>query len=112
MTPVALHHTFDGPQDAGALLLGGSPGTTLAMWEPQLGRLSECARVISFDHRGHGRSPAPAGPYSIDDLGGDVPALMDRLELARASYGGLSMGGMVGQWLAINAPTSWRATGR
>lgn len=53
---------------------------------------------------GHGRSPVPAGPHSIADLGGDVLALMDRLKLARAAYCGVSIGGMVGQWLAVNAP--------
>lgn len=103
MTAVALHHDSAGPADAPPLLLGGSLGTSLEMWEPQL-RLAQTTRVIRFDHRGHGRSPVPAGPYSIADLGGDVLALLDALELERASYCGLSIGGMVGQWLAINAP--------
>ena len=62
------------------------------------------AQLVRFDIRGHGRSPVPAGPYRIDDLGSDVLRLMDDLQLERASYCGLSIGGMVGQWLAINAP--------
>ena len=66
--------------------------------------LRSASALIRFDHRGHGGSPVPGGPYSIADLGGDVLALMDRLGLERASYCGLSIGGMVGQWLAINAP--------
>jgi 3-oxoadipate enol-lactonase len=103
MTSVELHHRIDGRGDGPALLLGGSLGTTLEMWEPQL-PLGRVRRLIRFDHRGHGRSPVPPGPYSIADLGGDVVALMDRLGLERASYCGLSIGGMVGQWLAINAP--------
>jgi 3-oxoadipate enol-lactonase/4-carboxymuconolactone decarboxylase len=103
MTPVELHHEQSGPADAPVLLLGGSLGTRLAMWDPQLDALS-ARRVVRFDHRGHGRSPAPAGPYSIADLGADVLALMDRLGISRADYCGLSIGGMVGQWLAINAP--------
>jgi 3-oxoadipate enol-lactonase len=103
MTVAELHFTSDGDAGAPALLLGGSLGTTLAMWEPQLA-LGRFRRLIRFDHRGHGRSPVPAGPYSIADLGGDVLAVMDRLGLERASYCGLSIGGMVGQWLAINAP--------
>ncbi len=103
--PVTLHHAIDGPADGdGTLLLGGSLGTTLAMWEPQVAALSADLTLVRFDHRGHGRSPVPAGPYAIDDLGRDVLALMDELELERASYCGLSLGGMVGQWLAIHAP--------
>jgi 3-oxoadipate enol-lactonase len=103
VSSVDLHHEIDGPEQAPPLLMGGSLGTALAMWEPQLG-LARGARLIRFDHRGHGGSPAPAGPYSIADLGGDVLALLDRLGLERASYCGLSIGGMVGQWLAIHAP--------
>ncbi|HEX3835025.1 MAG TPA: 3-oxoadipate enol-lactonase [Solirubrobacteraceae bacterium] len=103
MTPVALHHEQTGSADAPVLLMGGSLGTNLAMWDPQLPVLTG-RHVIRFDHRGHGRSPAPPGPYSIADLGADVLALIDRLGIERADYCGLSIGGMVGQWLAINAP--------
>src|SRR6202046_2064115 len=103
MSAVQLYFEAAGDTGAPALLLGGSLGTTLAMWEPQL-ELRHARRLIRFDHRGHGRSPVPAGPYSIDELGRDVLALMDGLGLERASYCGLSIGGMVGQWLAINAP--------
>ena len=60
--------------------------------------------MIRFDHRGHGGSPVPNGPYTIDELGGDVVTMLDRLGLARVSYCGLSIGGMVGLWLGINAP--------
>jgi 3-oxoadipate enol-lactonase len=104
MTAVALHHELSGPERAPALLLGGSLGTTLGMWEPQVPALSRQLRVAPFDHRGHGRSPVPPGPYEIADLGRDVLALLDRLGLERASYCGLSIGGMVGMWLAANAP--------
>ncbi len=103
MTPVELHHEQTGAANARIVLMGGSLGTNLAMWDPQLPALGE-RRVVRFDHRGHGQSPAPAGPYSIADLGADVLALMDRLEIERADYCGLSIGGMVGQWLAIHAP--------
>ena len=101
---VKLHHTVDGAIGSRVLLLAGSLGTTLQMWEPQLAALSPVATLVRFDHRGHGGSPAPAGPYAIDDLGRDVLALMDDLELGHATFCGLSIGGMVGQWLAINAP--------
>ena len=102
---VKLHHQLDGSPDAPVLLMGGSLGTTLEMWEPQLPALTRTHQLIRFDHRGHGRSPVPAGPYGIDDLGHDVIRLMNDLGLERASYCGLSIGGMVGQWLAVNMPT-------
>ncbi len=104
MIPVDLNCSASGPEDAPVLLLGGSLGTTLAMWEPQVPALSAAHRVIRFEHRGHGGSPVPTGPYAIDDLGTDVLTMLDRLQLSRVSYCGLSIGGMVGQWLAINAP--------
>ena len=101
---VDLHHTESGPADAPPLLLGGSLGTTTRMWRPQVEALSTLFRVICFDHRGHGNSPVPEGPYTMADLGGDVIALMDRLGIERAHYAGLSIGGMVGQWLAVHHP--------
>ena len=100
--PIELHYSLEG--DGPPLLLGSSLGTTLAMWEPQVQGLTDAHRLIRFDARGHGQSPIPPGPYSIADLGGDVLALMDRLELERAAYCGISIGGMVGQWLAVHAP--------
>lgn len=101
---VVLHHESAGDESAPALLLGGSLGTAAAMWEPQVAPLAEHLRVIRYDHRGHGASPVPAGPYDIEDLGRDVLALMDRLGLERASVGGVSLGGMVAMWLGANAP--------
>jgi 3-oxoadipate enol-lactonase len=99
----ALHHEIAGPPEAPVLLMGGSLGTTLGMWEWQL-PLAARLRLVRFDHRGHGRSPVPTGPYEIGDLGRDVLELMDALGLERASYCGLSLGGMVGMWLGANAP--------
>jgi len=99
----ALHHESTGPDGARVLLLAGSLGTDLSMWDGQL-PLASRWRVVRFDHRGHGRSPTPPGPYTIADLGRDVLELMDALGLERASFGGLSLGGMVGMWLAANAP--------
>jgi 3-oxoadipate enol-lactonase len=99
-TLVHYEVTGDGPP----LVLVGSIGSTLAMWEPQLPVLAERFRVIRVDHRGHGRSPVPAGPYTIADLGSDVLALLDHLGEHRVSLCGLSMGGMVGMWLGAHAP--------
>jgi 3-oxoadipate enol-lactonase len=74
------------------------------MWDPQVSALSARFRLVRYDRRGHGRSPVPDGPYSLDDLGGDVLDLLDELGLDRVSFCGLSIGGMVGMWLAVNAP--------
>jgi 3-oxoadipate enol-lactonase len=109
LSVVELHHEQSGPGDAPALLLGSSLGTTLEMWAPALATpagsvLAGGHRIIRFDHRGHGRSPVPEGPYEIADLGRDVLALLDRLGLERVSYAGVSLAGMVGLWLAANAP--------
>jgi 3-oxoadipate enol-lactonase len=104
VTAVSLAYERPDPGAGVPLLLGGSLGTTHAMWAPQVDGFAERVDTIAFDHRGHGRSPVPDGPYSIATLGGDVLALMDHLGLERASYCGLSLGGMVGQWLAINVP--------
>jgi len=86
------------------LLLAGSLGTTMAMWDPQLPGLSAGYRVLRADIRGHGGSDVPAGPYTIGDLGGDLLALLDALEITKTSCCGLSLGGMAGMWLAAHAP--------
>jgi 3-oxoadipate enol-lactonase len=101
---VALHHAVTGPADAPPLVLAGSLGSTLAMWDPQLDALSQRFRVVRIDHRGHGGSPVPPGPYRVADLAGDVLALLDALGLPRVAWCGLSLGGVVGQHLATEAP--------
>jgi 3-oxoadipate enol-lactonase len=104
MTPVELAFDVDGPEGAPTVVLSNSLGSTPAMWDPQLPALVERLRVVRYDHRGHGRSPVPPGPYDLADLGADVIALLDRLDLERVHWCGLSLGGMVGMWMAINAP--------
>lgn len=99
-----LSYVVDGPLGAPVLLLGSSLGATTEMWSPQVPALAHSRRVVRFDHRGHGGSPVPPGPYTIDDLGGDVLALADHLGIGRFHYAGLSLGGMVGMWLATRAP--------
>lgn len=93
-----------GDPDAPVLLLGSSLGVSRALWRPQLEPFAQRLRVIRFDHRAHGTSEEPPGPYSIADLGQDVLALLDDLGVRRFSYAGVSLGGMVGIWLATNAP--------
>lgn len=99
-----LHHVVDGPAGASTLVLSNSLGTTLEMWEPQVALLAERFRVVRYDRRGHGGSPVGAGATTIDDLGGDLVELLDELALEQISFCGLSLGGVVGMWLAVNAP--------
>jgi 3-oxoadipate enol-lactonase len=99
-----LRHRFDGPEDAPVLVMSNSLGATCAMWDDQVQALSERFRLLRYDQRGHGASPVPNGPYTIADLGNDVLALLDRLELERVSFCGLSLGGMTGMWVASEAP--------
>jgi 3-oxoadipate enol-lactonase len=87
-----------------AVLFAGSLGTTLEMWEPQVTALSEGFTTIAYDQLGHGRSPVPEGPYSIEQLGRAAIDLLDELDHQSVSFVGLSIGGMVGQWLAAHAP--------
>jgi 3-oxoadipate enol-lactonase len=101
---VELHHRFDGPEGAPVLVMGSSVGTTHGMWDDVVPAFAERFRVLRFDTRGHGGSPAPPGPYSMEELGLDVLALLDRLGIERMSYCGLSIGGMIGMWCASEQP--------
>ena len=91
-------------EDAPVLVMANSLGTTLRMWDDQAPELRERFRLLRYDHRGHGGSPVPPGLYEIEDLGRDALALFDRLGIERFSFCGLSIGGMVGMWLASEAP--------
>jgi 3-oxoadipate enol-lactonase len=86
------------------VVLSNSLGMSLGMWDGQVLGLTDHFRVLRYDQRGHGHSPAPPGPYSIAELGRDALDLLDRLDLASVSFCGCSLGGMTGMWLAINAP--------
>lgn len=99
-----LHYEIEGDIDAPVLVLSNSLGTTLDMWLPQMAALTEHFRVLRYDTRGHGQSDVTSGPYTIAQLGGDVVALLDHLNIPRAHFCGLSMGGMTGMWLGIHAP--------
>jgi 3-oxoadipate enol-lactonase len=101
---VELNHRINGPYDAPVIVLSNSLGSSMEMWAPQVPALSVRFRVLRYDQRGHGESPVPPGPYDIPDLGQDVLDMLDALEIERAHFVGLSMGGMTGMWLAANAP--------
>jgi 3-oxoadipate enol-lactonase len=99
-----LNYLLEGPEDAPVLVLSNSLGTSLEMWDDLAPVLGDRFRLLRYDTRGHGRSPAPPGPYAIGDLGLDVVRLLDRLGIERASFCGLSVGGMTGMWLAAESP--------
>jgi 3-oxoadipate enol-lactonase len=101
---VELKHYEQGPLDAPVVVLAPSLGTTLAMWDDLAEKLAERYRVIRFDIRGNGASPAPPGPYSMSELSDDVVALADSLEIGRFAFVGLSLGGAIGQTLALEHP--------
>jgi 3-oxoadipate enol-lactonase len=99
-----LEYRLDGAADAPVLVLSNSLGTSMEMWEPQMPALSARFRVVRYDSRGHGRSSAPPGPYTIGQMGEDVLALLRHLKVRRTHFCGLSMGGMVGMWVGVHAP--------
>ncbi|WP_048863235.1 alpha/beta fold hydrolase, partial [Acidisphaera rubrifaciens] len=96
----ALNVAIEGPADAPWLVLSNSLAADLSMWDEQATWLARRYRLLRYDTRGHGGSDAPPGPYTIDDLAGDVVALLDHVGAARASFMGLSLGGMTGLALA------------
>lgn len=101
---MSIAYRVDGPEDAPALVLSNSLGTTWDLWEAQVPDLSRDFRVVRYDHPGHGRSAYTGETLTIETLVGQVLELLDRLELERASFCGLSLGGAVGVTLAQSAP--------
>ncbi len=101
---IDIYYRIDGADEAPPLLFSNSLGTNIGMWDRETAELARDFRVIRYDSRGHGKSGAPESFYTIDQLGADAVALLDHLEVERTWYCGLSKGGMVGQWLGINAP--------
>jgi 3-oxoadipate enol-lactonase len=95
---------LEGPAEAPVVVLSSSLGTTLAMWDPQLPALGAQFRVLRYDHPGHGRSRGDPAISSVAELAGRVLELLDERGIARVSFCGLSLGGAVGMWLAMNAP--------
>jgi 3-oxoadipate enol-lactonase len=99
-----MHYELDGPPNAPALVFSNSLGTNLSLWDPQLPVFTQTFRVLRYDSRGHGQTSVTQGEYSIEMLGRDVLQLLDALNLKRVNFCGLSIGGMTGMWLAVNAP--------
>ena len=103
LADVSLNYRFDGPESAPVLVLSNSLGTDLHMWDAQIPAFAEHFRVLRYDTRGHGASGFTPGPYSIEQLGHDVLGMLAAFGIERFSFCGLSMGGLIGQWLGIHA---------
>jgi 3-oxoadipate enol-lactonase len=99
-----IHAEVEGPERAPVLMLSNSLGTSLHMWDDQVAPFTRHFRLVRYDRRGHGKSGVPKGPYSMERLGRDVLAVLDKLGIEKINWCGLSMGGMVGMWLGANAP--------
>src|SRR5262245_5680467 len=99
-----ISYSVDGPLDRPTLLFVNSIGTTRDLWQQQIPALVGTYRIIRYDARGHGSSSVPAGDYTIEQLGRDALAILDAEDVTQAHVCGISLGGLTGLWLAVNAP--------
>jgi len=106
---ISIHYTLNGVASAPVVTLSHSLATDLGMWEPQVTALAARYRVLRYDTRGHGGTDAPAGPYTLEQLAEDARALLHTLGIQRTHFLGLSMGGMIGQQLALTCPELLRS---
>lgn len=100
---MTLHYQIDGPENAPVLVLSNSMGTSLSLWQPQIQALSAHFRVLRYDTHGHGQT-TKRGKVTLAQLGEDVIALLDHLNIDKACFCGISVGGLTGLWLARFAP--------
>jgi 3-oxoadipate enol-lactonase / 4-carboxymuconolactone decarboxylase len=98
-----MYYRQDGVEDRPVLVLSHSLGCDHGQWDLQMPDLVASFRILRYDIRGHGASDAPPGDYSIERLGLDVIALADALKIPKFAFCGVSLGGMIGQWLAARA---------
>jgi len=99
---VKMNYELSGKQQAPVVVLSHSLACSMLMWTPQLERLESDFRVLRYDTRGHGGTDAPPGPYSLEQLVDDAIGLLDGLAIDRVHWIGVSMGGMIGQGMALN----------
>ncbi len=101
---IGINYTLEGPASAPVVTLSHSLATNLSMWDPQIPSFTSRYRILRFDTRGHGETDAPDGAYSLDQLAEDTRALLQALGIARTHFIGLSLGGFIGQILALKYP--------
>ena len=104
-----LYYRLEGKTGQPTLVLSHSVGTDHGMWAPQMEDLLPHFQILRYDTRGHGASDAPAGDYSLELLGRDVLGITRALGISKFAFCGLSLGGAIGQWLAIHAPENLTA---
>ncbi|MYZ43890.1 3-oxoadipate enol-lactonase [Schauerella aestuarii] len=104
LSQTRLYYVIDGPESAPVVVLSNSLGTSADMWARQIPALTQHFRVLRYDTRGHGASSVPEGEYTFDQLSGDVVELLNTLDIPRAHFCGLSMGGTTGLALALAHP--------
>ncbi|WP_418319163.1 3-oxoadipate enol-lactonase [Piscinibacter sakaiensis] len=95
---------IDGPRAAPTVMLSNSLMSSHRMWDPQIDALLQRFRVLRYDTRGHGASETTPGPYRIEQLADDAAALIEHTGVGPVHFVGLSMGGMIGQQLAVRHP--------
>src|SRR5204863_7153601 len=101
---ISVNYTLEGPANAPVVTMSHSLATDLSMWDPTVPALTGRFRVLRYETRGHGQTEAPKGAYTLDQLANDALAMLKALGIARTHWVGLSMGGMIGQTLALKAP--------
>src|ERR671936_613374 len=101
---ISMNYVLEGPADAPVVTFSHSLATDLSMWDPTVAGLTGRWRVLRYETRGHGQTDAPKGAYTLDQLADDALALLKALGITRTHWVGLSMGGMIGQTLALKAP--------
>jgi 3-oxoadipate enol-lactonase len=106
---LTLNYEISGKPDGQVVMMSHSLSTCLDMWQPQLPALEDHCRVLRYDTRGHGGSDAPQGAYGLDELADDAIGLLDALDIERVLWVGISMGGMIGQAMALNHPERLQA---
>jgi 3-oxoadipate enol-lactonase len=99
---IDVFYLTDGDPHKPAIIFSNSLGTDHSMWDGQIEALRRDFYVVRYDTRGHGLTTAPKGPYTIKQLANDVVGLLDHLGIDKAFFCGISMGGLIGQWLAVN----------
>ncbi|QJQ52302.1 MULTISPECIES: 3-oxoadipate enol-lactonase [Vitreoscilla] len=104
-----MHYQEFGDAKNPKLLFSNSLGTNLSLWQAQVAALQDDYHIICYDTRGHGHSSTPATGFVLQDLAYDVLALLDHLHIESTHFCGISMGGLIGQWLAIHHAESFQS---
>lgn len=106
---ITVHCEIEGPESGPVVTLSHSLATDLSMWDAQAAALRSAYRVLRYDTRGHGGSEATEGSYTLEQLAEDAKALLQALGITRTHFMGISMGGMIGQTLALKDPGMLRS---